>query len=171
VIILELIGQEEEEEEQLLKKIIKMRKLIIVILFFITYYSQAQFTGGNGRGYASATRASGSLPIELLSFSGKCENGKNILQWSTSSETNNDYFTIERTSDGIHDKIEFIIDGAGNSSQIISYSFVDENPKTENYYRLKQTDFDGKYEYFKYININCSNNNLEFNFNIFPNPI
>lgn len=87
------------------------------------------------------------LPVELLSFTGKNVNGNNVLEWQTSSETNNDYFTVEKSTDGITFFPIARIDGAGNSTQINDYSFTDENSAALTYYRLRQTDFNGRYEY------------------------
>jgi hypothetical protein len=89
------------------------------------------------------------LPIELLSFDAIIDNNSVIITWSTAAEINNDFFTIEKSKDLINWEIASTIDGAGNSNQVLNYEFVD-NFIEEGiwYYRLKQTDFDGKYEYF-----------------------
>ncbi len=66
------------------------------------------------------------------------------LFWSTASETNNDYFTIERSSNGIDYEFVAKVKGAGNSNQKLDYSFVDQYVSNDvKYYRLRQTDFDG----------------------------
>lgn len=84
------------------------------------------------------------LPIELISFEGNCSNGSIILKWSTATETNNDYFTIERSDDGINFHSIGTLDGAGNSSSILNYSFSDAAPLSNgNYYRIRQTDYNG----------------------------
>ena len=94
------------------------------------------------------------LPIELIYFRGINEGDANKLIWSTASENNNDYFTIEKTVDGKDFQIVSNIDGAGNSSNIINYQYVDRTfEHIINYYRLKQTDFDGKYDYSDIISI------------------
>lgn len=100
------------------------------------------------------------LPIELLYFSGVYnENGKyNELKWSVASQVNNDYYTIERSSDGINWTTLIKLDGSGNSSTQMEYKYDDYSfTKGINYYRLKQTDFDGQFEYFNIIAINNSN--------------
>lgn len=90
------------------------------------------------------TREATPLPIELVSFSGECKSNKVMLHWSTASETNNNYFTIERSNDGITFQAIATVNGAGNSSSILNYSFSDNNPiSTGGYYRLKQTDYNG----------------------------
>lgn len=89
------------------------------------------------------------LPVELLNFSAALENNNQVLlNWQTASETNNDFFTIERSEDATSwEKIKQI-DGAGNSKSLLTYHFVDEPTLVKNlYYRLKQTDFDGKFSY------------------------
>lgn len=88
------------------------------------------------------------LPIELINFTCYDEAEKNIITWQTASEINNDYFTLERSANGIHWSVLTTIQGAGNSSILLDYKFVDMDPFISyTYYRLKQTDFDGKFEY------------------------
>jgi len=90
------------------------------------------------------------LPIELESFEGYNKNSNNNLIWSTSSEQNNDYFTIERSINGINWEIVNTIKGNGNSTSTIEYSLVDNSyDNVINYYQLKQTDYDGKFELFE----------------------
>jgi hypothetical protein len=98
------------------------------------------------------------LPIDLLYFKGYEYNSENILHWSTASEDNNDYFTIEKTKDGIDWRPIVTIEGAGNSTNQLHYSFVDEDVESIiNYYRLKQTDYDGKFKYSDIISIDNVN--------------
>ena len=95
------------------------------------------------------------LPIELLSFRGTTDNVNNYLYWETASEINNHYFTIEKSTDGINYKMVHVVMGAGNSTHSNSYNSIDENPdKTINYYRLKQTDYNGNSIYSNTISIN-----------------
>jgi len=70
------------------------------------------------------------------------------LEWTTSTEVNNDYFTLEKSTDAQSFVETGIVDGAGNSYSNISYQFIDDGVTEQlNYYRLKQTDFDGQYSY------------------------
>ncbi|MFC2111619.1 lamin tail domain-containing protein, partial [Bacteroidota bacterium] len=96
-----------------------------------------------------AAEGGGNLPIELLKFEAKY-NGKSVdLSWSTATETNNDYFTIERSTDAVNYKIAGNLKGAGNSNSILNYDYNDDTSLSGTvYYRLKQTDYDGKFEYF-----------------------
>ncbi|MBL4656955.1 MAG: T9SS type A sorting domain-containing protein [Flavobacteriales bacterium] len=91
------------------------------------------------------------LPIELLYFNAKhsAERNEVDLTWVTSSETNNEFFTVEKSKNGIEDFEKVLTTpGAGTSNQVRYYYEVDDNPEYGiTYYRLKQTDYDGKFEY------------------------
>ncbi len=91
---------------------------------------------------------SASLPIKLVQFDAKVAGSAVEVTWTTAEEKNNDFFSIERSEDGQNfEKIEEI-DGAGNSSQLLKYKTMDHQPLAGiSYYRLKQTDFDGKFSY------------------------
>jgi hypothetical protein len=108
------------------------------------------------------------LPIELLSFDAKVKGDQVNLSWSTASETNNDYFTIEKTIDGKLFEQVAIIDGAGNSQYTLHYSTVDEEPYPGvSYYRLKQTDFNGDFDYSEFVAVEYLE---KLEAKIFPNP-
>ncbi|MDQ3046273.1 MAG: T9SS type A sorting domain-containing protein [Bacteroidota bacterium] len=85
------------------------------------------------------------LPIELLSFTASATDEKTVtLNWSTATEINNDFFTIERSADGV--EFEFVqdVNAAGNSDQLLRYETIDPQPIPGlSYYRLKQTDYNG----------------------------
>jgi len=89
------------------------------------------------------------LPIELISFSADVVDDFVEITWITESEVNNDYFTVERSIDGINFDAFAFMDGAGNSSNRMSYKIYDTSPPDKNvfYYRIKQTDFDGNSSY------------------------
>lgn len=94
------------------------------------------------------------LPIELISFFGIKYNDVNMIKWEVASEVNNDYFSIERSLDGNEWETIQVIDGAGNSTEQRKYAILDERFSLEvNYYRLKQTDFDGAFEISQIISI------------------
>ena len=111
----------------------------------------------------------GGLPIELLSFDVRFDGKKVDLYWVTLSETGNDYFTIERSSNGV-DFIEITREqGAGDSELARNYMVHDSNPATGmNYYRLKQTDFDGSYAYSEIRSVEIRSG---FEISTFPNPV
>ena len=123
------------------------------------------------KGSVSSPKAFTSLPINVLSFTGYCDNQNIILEWSTASETNNDYFTVEQSFDGKIWSPIGNVDGAGNSTSQIDYSITDRNHSEEiTYYRLKQTDFNGDYTYEDVININTCEDHVEESLTIYPNP-
>jgi hypothetical protein len=96
-----------------------------------------------------------SMPVELIDFKGENMLTYNLLSWSTVSEINNNYFTIERSIDGTHFTEVKTLSGEGTSSTTLNYSFSDyEFEKKINYYRLTQTDYDGASETFDLISIN-----------------
>ena len=114
------------------------------------------------------TTANNPLPIGLISFNAVL-NGRQVdLDWSTATETNNDFFTIEKTRDGFNYEFVAKVDGAGNSTQKITYIETDFHPFDGiSYYRLQQTDFDGK---FTYSNLAAVNFEKLFEATIYPNP-
>jgi hypothetical protein len=109
------------------------------------------------------------LVFELLNFSILQSDNSVELSWTTASETNNDYFIIEKSKDAEIFSEIVKINGAGNSDINLNYYFLDENPFTElSYYRLKQVDFNGTYSYSKTIAIKSSSSKNEIR--IDPNP-
>jgi hypothetical protein len=94
------------------------------------------------------------LPIELISFDGRRIQDVVRLEWKTASEFNNDFFTPERSADGINFTAIGRVNGAGSSTTVRDYSFTDIKPLTQtSFYRLKQTDFDGRSSYSDIITI------------------
>lgn len=108
------------------------------------------------------------LGVSLVDFSASCEGNSTIISWTTGSEFNSDYFTLERSFNGDEWERIATIDGAGTSSFLNSYNVKDRTHSVETYYRLKQTDFDGKSELFYPIVVNCSSKTNELI--IYPNP-
>lgn len=95
------------------------------------------------------------LPVELIDFAGKSLGNDVLLTWSTVSERENDFFIAERSTDGMHWTSFGMIDGAGNSNEVLNYELTDDNPKTNLvYYRLKQFDFDGSVTTSDVISVN-----------------
>jgi hypothetical protein len=109
------------------------------------------------------------LPVELTSFLGERVREEIQLSWETSSETQNKGFEIHRSSNNsTWEKLGWV-DGNGSSTQPHVYAFDDTKPAYGiNYYRLKQIDFDGAFEYSKIIAI--ENNHSDFKIQVFPNP-
>lgn len=111
------------------------------------------------------------LPVQLISFTGSCDKQDVVLKWITASESRNDYFTIERSINGINWQVAGTVAGAGNSSSQSVYMFTDKQPNKEgSLYRLKQTDFDKNYKYGKVIGLKKCNSDALNNLTIYPNP-
>ena len=111
------------------------------------------------------------LPIELLFFNGKQEKKSVELSWATATELDNDYFSIEKSTDGIRWIVLENIQGAGNSTINLQYTFEDNAPESGiQYYRLKQTDFDGTFTYSAAIAINFEDTANANSISIYPNP-
>jgi hypothetical protein len=110
------------------------------------------------------------LPVSLTYFEAELENEKVNLSWQTLSELNNDYFEVERTTDGNNFIVVAKVDGAGNYNGVLNYVATDNSPaKGKSYYRLKQVDIDGKTQYSGLREVHFSNK-LEDNLNtIFQN--
>ncbi|HRN43050.1 MAG TPA: T9SS type A sorting domain-containing protein, partial [Vicingus sp.] len=102
------------------------------------------------------------LPVTMSSFVNTCVDGKTLLKWTTETETNNDYFAIEKSDE----KFQFYeigrVSGNGNSNVTNSYSFVDDfyNDKTA-YYRIKQVDYNGEFMYHRIIASSCFKDEFE----------
>ena len=113
------------------------------------------------------------LPVELLSFGAVAlENQQVKVTWSTASEENNAYFTVERSIDGKTWSAIGIVPGVGNSNQIESYEFIDEKPIFgRQFYRITQTDLDGKSQTFRVVGVTLTAAALEVNsYKVYPNP-
>lgn len=113
------------------------------------------------------------LPVMLISFTAEVGNNASvILNWATAAEVNNDYFTIERSQNGTQFSELTKVEGAGNSTDIHKYSFSDDQPLGGiSYYRLKQTDFNGKSETFKTVSVNIKTKQSTVStIRISPNP-
>ncbi len=88
------------------------------------------------------------LPIKLIYFKTQLKNNVVNLSWATAAEVNNDFFTVERSSDGQNFEPILTKRGAGNSTITLEYGDLDPNPlEGYSYYRLKQTDYDGHFSY------------------------
>jgi hypothetical protein len=110
------------------------------------------------------------LPIELLHFNATCDNDGVLVGWSTATETNNDFFTVQRSSNLLDYVTVGVVEGAGNSNIVRNYSFKDESATNGTvYYRLMQTDYNGQYEVFNPIAVTCSNMPVDV-VSVYPNP-
>lgn len=117
-----------------------------------------------------STTSNNPLPIELLSFTAnECENAV-CLEWQTASEINNDFFTLEKSIDGVAWQSFITLLGAGNSHSTINYNAIDKDPFSGlSYYRLKQTDFNGDFEYSPIVSVFLENQHDQ-GVTVYPNP-
>ena len=125
-------------------------------------------SGTGGAGQVIVTVNSSPLPVVLISFSAAMQQEVTKLSWQTSAELNNDKFIIETSTEGeVFNRIGEI-DGAGSTTETHDYTFTHHTPSAGvNYYRLKQVDFDGTFEYSKVLAINAPGSKDVF---AFPNP-
>lgn len=148
------------------------------------YYTAG--TGGTSNATGATSNTGGAktaacnfiLPVELIDFRAQCENKGVVLSWSTVSEINNNNFFIERSSTGKDWEEVGVVQGAGNSSSILHYEFTDTHFLSPEkgmpdlmYFRLKQVDFNGKYEYYGPVSENissCPKNNISILSTSFP---
>lgn len=112
------------------------------------------------------------LPVKLISFNALLDENKVDITWTTASEVNNDYFTIERSKDGKQFEEVAKVKGAGTTNSMMEYFETDYEPLTGiSYYRLKQTDFDGTFTYSPLVPVNFTAKGSDDKMKIFPNPI
>ncbi len=96
------------------------------------------------------------LPIELTSFNATCDGRSTLVEWTTATEKNNDYFSIERSDDAINFTEIARVAGAGNSIDPIDYAYTDYGTHGgDNYYRLVQVDYDGTRTVSEIVVANC----------------
>ena len=111
------------------------------------------------------------LPIELTSFTATCNGRSSLIEWTTATEKNNDFFVLERSNDAINFKEIARIAGAGNSIEPISYAYTDYGVRNgDNYYRLIQFDYDGTSTASEIIVANCLGTDGEPEVLAYPNP-
>jgi hypothetical protein len=113
------------------------------------------------------------LPIALLEFKAEKTQEKNIrVNWITATEKNNAFFTLEKSLDGKVWQTIAIIPGSGNSQEQISYEFIDKDVRYgRQFYRLTQTDYDGRFETFQVIGISLvQEQGVSGVYKIYPNP-
>jgi len=109
-----------------------------------------------------------SLPVQLINFDSKKLNNNHVeLNWTTASEQNNDYFTIEKSRNGEHWTTFETVEGVGTTSETTSYTIDDQLVSGLTYYRLIQTDFDGTTKKLKTIAVDAKETEQ---LTVYPNP-
>ena len=122
--------------------------------------------GGSGRGHVRVFFNSTVLPVELLNFKGTPSVSGNVLTWQTASEVSNRGFEVERlVTDKVWQTLTFVKSKGAKGT----YTFTDNTPLSTSYYRLKQVDNDGKFEYSKVISIAQTSKGKGLS--VYPNPV
>jgi len=116
------------------------------------------------------TILNGPLPVALTSFKASIENRETLLEWTTSSEANNDGFEIQHSRDAVDwEKVDFV-EGQGDSFTASFYDYIHDQPlRGINYYRLKQIDFDGKINFTNTLSVMLEEDSRTAN--VYPNPV
>ena len=112
------------------------------------------------------------VPVELVSFNSSVVGNSVNLKWSTATEINNSGFEVQRSVDNRSYKTLSFINGKGTSTELNHYSFIDSDLQSGTfYYRLKQIDFDGTFEFSNVIEVNVNSVPSQFSLNQnYPNP-
>jgi len=112
------------------------------------------------------------LPIELVSFQANCAGDDKInVTWTTASEHNASHYIVEHSRNGNDWTALTMVAAAGNSTSLLDYTYVHENPNAgTNYYRLTQYDNDGVFEQFNAVAVDCDNMNTTTTLSTYPNP-
>jgi hypothetical protein len=136
----------------------------------INYVQFNGITSFSGGGLGVQVGAGTTLPLSLLSFTGKTENKQNFLNWVTAQEVNVSHFVVERSSNGIDFSPIGQVTAQGNSNEQSRYNFIDRYPfNGDNYYRLRMVDNDASFEYSHIINLSMNATELSF-VKLYPNP-
>lgn len=112
--------------------------------------------------------SSSPLPVELVSFSGNCMSSGVQLDWSTASESNNAYFEVQRSRDLQLWETIAHVNGAGNSSQLLGYQYIDQEALEAAYYRIVQVDYNGDQYIKSTVHVTCSGSGSTVS--VYPNP-
>jgi hypothetical protein len=122
-------------------------------------------------GAISTTNCFAAMPVEFVDFHATCLNSEAQLNWSTFTELNNDYFTIERSLDGFDFEEMAEVNGNGTTSQMSTYQWTDDRPLPgTSYYRLSQTDYNGEKTMLGTLSTEWPCGDGEDGVMIYPNP-
>lgn len=126
----------------------------------------------DGQYYTLGSIEVAALPITLISFEANVYKEDQVkIDWTTASEQNNAFYTIERSTNGTDFETVSSIDGAGNSTSLLFYSYIDVNPIVGlSFYRLKQTDLNGEFAYSEIRSVKVEYR-FESSYKLYPNPV
>lgn len=136
-------------------------------------YSGPNFTGEGTVTESGTIIYPVELPVDFLGMEVECSNGGyNTVTWKTASESNSDYFVLERSRDGIHWTEITELKAAGTSNKENHYTHYDLGAGRyfEGYYQLTQVDYDGKFKIYDPVSVQC-NKEAEYQVAVYPNPV
>lgn len=126
------------------------------------------WTGSDGSVFGPLVIIGAPLSIELINFTAELDRNQLRFNWSTANEINNDYFTIEGSSDNLNWVSLGMHLGSGNSNELVEYEMTLSNDADNKYFRLRQTDYDGTSTLSNVISIS---NIISSELSVFPNPM
>jgi len=131
-----------------------------------------EFNFTDGMHFTLGSSEHNALPISLTHFDARPLNKKQVrVEWTTVEEIGNAYFSIERSTDGLNFQTIAQLDGAGNSSQVRDYVYIDYDPIIGRaYYRLRQTDFNGVFTYSELVSVFMTDFDSD-EIAVYPNPV
>lgn len=137
----------------------------------ITSQTSSSFTAATTNTYSFGGITTVALPVELVRFTADMNDNQVNLAWTTSSELNNEYFEIQRSTDGETYETIGKVEGNGTTNEFINYDFVDRQPYYGlSYYRLTQVDYDGTRNIHAPITVNNEGYKSGLEVSVFPNP-
>jgi Secretion system C-terminal sorting domain len=108
------------------------------------------------------------LPVNFTLVEAHCSGNLVLLNWKTGQEVNSHYFSVERSADGLHWTVLGNVAAAGNAAVETAYSYTDNPPAGNDYYRIAEYDLDGKVQYTKVLQTACG---VRDAFKLWPNPV
>lgn len=109
------------------------------------------------------------LPVDLVQFSAEWKEQSVLLKWQTSTELNNDFFEVQWSENGVDFKVIDVVDGNGTDPDGATYETLHQNPETVNFYRLRQVDFNGQFEYSNILQL-TQKGAKQLSWQVYPNP-
>jgi hypothetical protein len=119
-------------------------------------------------GLFTLSTAPSPLPVNFISFNAHCNGNLVLLNWKTGQEVNSHYFSVERSADGLQWTVLGNVAAAGNTVVETAYSFTDNSPAGDDYYRIAEYDLDGKVQFTKVLHTACGVQDV---FKMWPNPV
>ena len=112
------------------------------------------YRGGGGDGFGQVLISNIALPVEFISFNAYLKERQVVLNWETTNEHNNEYFDIEKSSNFLDLNTLGSVPASNKDFLFHDYQYIDKYPfNGNNYYRLKQVDFNGNYSFSKWVSV------------------